>query len=172
MDTRKYKTLNKNFLDLYKLSFPKDERFSISFLTNLIKNYDGELINYYDNNNFIGFTLSAKFDQYICLIFFATNPEFRNQGYGKKILDAFKIENENQLVFLNCELPENTDSNNIKYRRYSFYKRNGFILTPILLSYKNIDYLTLTNQKLDINELIKVLIKYKCDCKLSKINLD
>lgn len=173
--TKKYKHLNKDFKKLYKLSFPKDERLPKWFLSFLIKGKHGNLIHYYDDNNFIGFTISITFDEFTCLAFFATEPKYRNQGYGKQILDNYYKENEKQIIFLNCEVPERKDNDDIKYRRLSYYKRNGFVLIPLTMTYKNIDYLTLVNKQINdeqINTLKEKLVHYGCNCKIdNSINL-
>ena len=166
--TRKNKHLKKEFKDLYKISFPKDERLPYLFLEFQIKTKRGELIHYYDEENFIGFTFSVSVKNYNCLMFFATNPNYRNQGYGKKILDIYFENNKEKTIFLNCETPENNDKENIKYRRFSFYKRNGFLPTSLVMSYKKIDYLTLVNKKLtddELEELRVAFIQYGCVCK-------
>lgn len=166
---RKYKHLNKQFKRLYKLSFPKDERLPKLFLKMLLLTKKAELYHYYNEDDFIGFIYSVNFDNFNCLAFFATNPEFRNQGYGKQILDLYSIEKENQIIFLNCELPENKEKDNIKFRRYSFYKRNGFILTPLIITYKNIDYLTLVNKEINnikLGELNKMMSDFGCSCRI------
>ena len=137
-------------------------------LSYLIKTKKGNLTHYYDLGNFIGFTLSVNFDEFTCLAFFATDPKYRNQGYGKKILDIYFQENEKQTIFLNCEVPENIDKENIKYRRICFYKRNSFKATSLIMSYKNIDYLTLVNKQIDnekLNKLFNILVKFGCTCR-------
>ena len=163
------KHLNKEFKELYKISFPKNERLSFLFLSTQLKTKRGVLVNYYDENNFIGFTFSVSFKSFTCLVFFATNPEYRNQGYGKKILDIYFKENNQKIIFLNCEAPENNDKENIKYRRFSFYRRNGFLPTSLIMSFKNIDYLSLVNRELNDNEfeeLRNIFLHYGCTCKI------
>lgn len=168
---KKYKRLNKEFKQLYRVSFPKDERLPYFFLSSLIKVKQGELAHYYDNEIFVGFTLSFRFKKYTCLAFFATDPKLRNQGYGKQILDIYFKENEEQIIFLNCEVPENMNKENIKYRRLMFYKRNDFVITPLIMSYKNIDYLTLVNKKIsdsEVNELYELLVRFGCTCRIDE----
>lgn len=57
-------------------------------------------------------------------------------------------------------MPENNDKENIKYRRFSFYKRNGFLLTSLIMSFKNVDYLSLVNRELNDNEFKNYVIYF------------
>ena len=170
MITKKYKTLSREFKELYKASFPENERLSYTFISKILQKKESILIHYYeDSGEFIGFTLSTTIDKFTCLAFFATNPVIRNQGYGKRILEQYLKENTDKIVFLNCEIPNSNDSSDIKYRRYSFYKRNGLTLTPLVMCYKNIDYLTLVNKQaysLIIDELNEMFISWNCSTRL------
>ena len=169
--TRKSEKLSREFKRLYKLSFTRDERLPNRFLSHLLKDNKAELVHYYDEGKFIGYTYSVSFGEFICLAFFATNPEFRNKGYGKKILEIYSKANENKIIFLNCEVPENKDEQNIKFRRLSFYKRNGLILVPVVMSYNGIDYVTLVNKELSekkVNEFNKMLNSTGCACRIDK----
>lgn len=167
--TIKIKRLNKEFKKLYKISFPKNKGLPLFALSFILKKRQGELIHYYDEDNFIGFTFSIPFKSFKCLVFFATDPKYRNQGYGKRILDIYFENNKNETIFLNCETPENNDEENINYRRFSFYKRNGFLPTPLIMTYKNIDYLSLANKELnndDLEKLREILTNYGCECRI------
>lgn len=169
LQTKSIHHISRNFYKLYKLSFPKEERLPFRYLYRHVHNKNNSLLLYYDDEKYIGFTLSIKFDNYICLAFFATNPEYRNKGYGTQILNLYLENNSKEIVFLNCESFDNEED--IKYRRYSFYLRNGFLKIPLLLLYNNIEYLTLANRSLskeEITLLRDAFIKKKCDCRIEK----
>lgn len=166
---KRFRHIDKDFYRLYKLSFPKEERLSLLLLLILIGKKADYLYQYYEEDKFIGFTFSVTFGKCSSLILFATNPDYRNKGYGKQILQEYLKNNSNNNVFLNCELPDLKSNDDIKYRRLNFYLRNGLKFAPLIMTYKNVSYLTLTNKKFsedEINDIVKVYKQYKCSYRL------
>ncbi|MCM4169600.1 N-acetyltransferase [Arenibacter sp. H213] len=108
---------------LYETSFPKEERRTLAVQEKIMnyKAYNFDLI--LSEDLVVGFLLWWGFEDVVFVEHFATSPELRGQGYGKKILQGF-IKGEGRPVILEVELPEP----GIKLRRIEFYKRLGFTL--------------------------------------------
>ena len=81
-------------------AFPENERPPVDFFFENIKKDNNELIAFYENNTFIGFTALA-FYQDICYIFFlAVSPTKRHQGYGSQILETIKKDYRDYILLL------------------------------------------------------------------------
>ena len=74
-------------------------------------------------DTFIGFLLWWDFEAIRYIEHFATAPQARNQGFGKRILEGFLTEKEKP-VLLEVEL----GISEINKRRIKFYERLGFYL--------------------------------------------
>ena len=68
----------------------------------------------------VGFMTVWKLSEYAFLEHFVTYPEFRKMGYGKAALT--RLAEIYEKIVLECEHPENE----MKKRRFEFYKRCGF----------------------------------------------
>lgn len=71
----------------------------------------------------IGMISYWKMDDFFYIEHFAIDPNLRNGGYGKRVLEVIKEELQSPIVL---EVEEPTDEMSI--RRINFYKRLGFIL--------------------------------------------
>jgi ribosomal protein S18 acetylase RimI-like enzyme len=108
---------------LYIESFPRNERRPISELHHLIeheKDFHVYVVANKDNDR-VGFFTYWSFSHYIYAEHFAVNPEFRNTGIGKKIME-FLLASFKRPIILEVETPDNE----IAKRRISFYERLGF----------------------------------------------
>ena len=67
-------------------AFPENERPPVDYFFKNFENDNNDLLAYYENETFIGFT-ALTFYKDICYIFFlAVSPIYRNKGYGVKLL--------------------------------------------------------------------------------------
>lgn len=109
--------------DLYKKSFPPEERRQLRTQKKIMDHqlYHFELIT--DKTLFVGFILWWGFDDVRYIEHLATLPCLRGKGYGKRILEKF-ISASNVPVLLEVEHPANA----ISKRRIGFYQRAGFVL--------------------------------------------
>lgn len=105
--------------------FPVSER---PMITELVKK--GDLSAYYKNGKFIGASYSTIiFNNIAFLFYFGLLPEYRNLGYGSKIfsyLKNIKYKNYNIVFLIRNPYIQCKDSD-IRWKRYHFYKKNGFI---------------------------------------------
>ncbi len=109
---------------LYEASFPTEERRDTNEQARVMKKeaYHFDLI--INGGEFIGVMLYWETDTFVFLEHFTTLPEVRGQGLGAKALDLLK--NKGKTVILEIEDPVDELTN----RRFAFYKRNGFFMTP------------------------------------------
>lgn len=106
---------------LYIESFPPEERRSIPEFKKLMDEDSSFCVNVVlDGDKLIGFLTYWKLSSFIYAEHFAISSDFRNEGYGKKTLEAFTAELKYPLV-LEVEMPEDE----IAVRRIGFYQRGG-----------------------------------------------
>lgn len=123
-----YPKIRKDIQSLYISAFPRVERPPVNMFFTEAKKDDNELLAFYDNDSFIGFT-NLLFYKDLCYMFFlAVSPEYRNKGYGGKIIqEAFKEYPDKTFVLCYEELDDKYPDNDLRIRRSKFYQRNGFI---------------------------------------------
>ena len=109
--------------NLYKNTFPKEERRSLGLQKEIMKNpnYHFDILRL--DGFFVGFILWWQFEDIKYIEHLATEPEYRGKGYGKNIIEHFISECED-FIILEVEMPSNT----INKRRIDFYERLKFKL--------------------------------------------
>ncbi|WP_165024481.1 GNAT family N-acetyltransferase [Dysgonomonas sp. ZJ279] len=116
--------------NLYIESFPLSERRPVEKMFNLYKeNPRFTIAILIEDEQLVGFLTYWDLDTFIYAEHFAISPEFRNGGYGKKVMDLF-IEDMSKPIILEVELPTTI----LSERRIGFYQRIGFKL------WENIQY--------------------------------
>ena len=121
------KSIKKDIEPLYIGAFPEEERPPVDmFFTNALKE-DNDLLAFYEQDDFIGFA-NVLFYKDICYMFFlAINPDYRNKGYGSKIIqEAFKKYKGKRFVLCFEEVDDKYKDNSNRIKRREFYYRNGF----------------------------------------------
>lgn len=109
-------------LDLIIESFPPNERRNaeeISRLADTESDYALYLLSEGDQR--IGVLVVWEFEYFLFAEHFAISPEYRNGGYGRKIMEAF-LSSLIKPLLIEVELPETE----IAQRRIGFYERLGF----------------------------------------------
>ncbi|MDR2953492.1 MAG: GNAT family N-acetyltransferase [Prevotella sp.] len=110
--------------NLYIESFPLSERRPVGTMLDLYKEKGLFVILVAEeDNNTVGFLTYWDLDGFIFAEHFAISPEFRNGGYGRKVMDLFIGEMDKPIV-LEVELPTTI----LSERRIGFYQRIGFRL--------------------------------------------
>ena len=124
INVAKNKTAARLARELYRTSFPKEERIPwwILRVSNRWKNVSVDT--YYDGDVFCGFTHSIIIDDVLFVSFFAVNHAVRAKGYGSAILSHLK--KKGYQIVLNVE-PPLADAPNLeeRLRRCRFYEKNG-----------------------------------------------
>ena len=140
-------------LNLYYNSFPENEL--IDFSKFFFSSISGDVLSFYDNNQFIGFAATITNNNITNILYFAIEPDQRSKGYGtqslKQICDYFK----NNKIILDVEDP-NGSYNEAEYgrrlKRINFYIKAGFRLTNIKYNWCNEKYIIMINNEAKITE--------------------
>ena len=112
---------------LYESAFPDDEKAPFDTLLQRTKKGNVEFVGYYDHETFIGFTYLIHDNNLHYIFYFAILDEYRNKGYGTKILNMLKEKYKNETIFFEIEVLDcNADNYEERKRRKDFYLRNGF----------------------------------------------
>ena len=105
-------------------SFPICERRSFTEAKEVLKEKEYTLFHIEDKDKRIGFISVWNLDGFWFIEHFAIYPEFRNCGFGSRVLDFAKDE------FKTLVLEAEPNVTEIAKRRLDFYKRNGFCQNP------------------------------------------
>lgn len=132
MEIRKLNISNKQevtFLEkLYIESFPLSERRPVDEMLDLYAGDSPFIISTaIDKESPIGFLTHWNLTDFVFAEHFAVSPEFRNEGYGRKVMDLF-IERTKVPIVLEVELPTTI----LSERRIGFYQRIGFKLWEVV----------------------------------------
>ncbi|MBQ7979493.1 MAG: GNAT family N-acetyltransferase [Candidatus Methanomethylophilaceae archaeon] len=112
-------------IELYESSFTPIEKVPISNLERAMER-GAALDVFRDKGALIGFTYSFIDDDKMFFIYFATSPEVRGRGYGKRILRIIREKYSDKRMFLITE-PKDRDAPDyeMRVRRQNYYLRNG-----------------------------------------------
>jgi RimJ/RimL family protein N-acetyltransferase len=109
--------------NLYIESFPLSERRPVEDMLNLYKGDTPFVISVtVEDDQLVGFLTYWDLDKFIFAEHFAISPEFRNGGYGRKVMELFM--QVPKPIILEVELPATI----LSERRIGFYQRLGFRL--------------------------------------------
>lgn len=112
---------------LYRSSFPKAEKLPFWLLRLIACRPSAHFLGFFDQRGFVGFAYLFDYRKTTFLFYLATEPSLRDQGYGSKILQKLKDQNQGRCLLLNIEPLDATASNaKQRERRLAFYLRNGF----------------------------------------------
>lgn len=111
---------------LYYASFPEEERISFGRITLLaVLKPSVELLAYYEDDRFCGFSFSVTTDRYLYINFFAVEPEQRGQGIGKKMLELLRQRHPQPVVCdVKAPVPDSETYLSDAYRVH-FWEHNG-----------------------------------------------
>lgn len=133
-----------NIKNIYKHSFPKEERFPFWILKHCSK---GENVIFYsilDKDKVIGMAYIVTYDTIAYLMYLAVDENLRGKRYGSKILEDFK--KKYKTVILSIERPNKDVEDNRKTRK-QFYLRNGFFETNKFMEDTGVEYEILCTNK-------------------------
>ena len=120
---RYYKQVN----NIYKESFPKEERY-IS-LNKMIKSKDTELYCLINKEEVYGIIYLIKYKEMIFILYLAINLKIRSKGYGSYLLKWCLEKYNEKEVYLNIE---EIKENETRKKRQKFYLKNGFYMTDYI----------------------------------------
>lgn len=122
-------------------AFPPEEYLAPSDIIKLSQKFDMDFWGLYENDDFIGFTVIARYKRMIYLFFLAITPENRSKGYGSKIISLISENYKSCQFVVDFEMVDES-ARNIEQRikRRDFYLRNGFKETNHYLTYFGASY--------------------------------
>lgn len=131
---------------LYEDAFPENERGPFNLLIEDNSSYS-EILAFYDNNKFCGFTSSLIYKDIYHIIYFAVEPSLQGKSYGSQILSLLSDIKENYRIIVDIEVESPTATNNLlRAKRKSFYLKNNFISTEVNYNWQGDPYEILTNR--------------------------
>lgn len=131
---------------LYETAFPVEEQIPYEDLMILMDKMPLDFTAYYDDKEFIGFTIVYPRRTFNWFWYFAVCSEWRGKGYGQQILSRLIDEYKDCMNILDMESPDQVCENlEQRKRRCAFYLRNGFRKTGVGKSFEGIDYTILMN---------------------------
>ena len=140
-------------LNLYNNSFPENELIEFDvFFSSKIK---GDVISFYDNNQFIGFAALMSHENISNIFYFAIEPNLRGKGYGTQSLKQICQYFQNNKIILDVEDPfecNNEKEREKRLKRITFYKNAGFKLTDIKYNWMNEFYIIMIINSAEITE--------------------
>ena len=124
---------------LYETAFPEGEQIPWDDLIRLVEEMPLDFTAYYDDGDFIGFTIVYPRRSFNWYWYFAVRDELRGKGYGQQILTMLLEHYKGQTCVLDMESPTQVCDNIIqRKRRHEFYLRNGFRDTYVYRTYNDI----------------------------------
>jgi len=149
---------------LYKRSFPILERHPMGLVLLLCRNEDnGEMLAFYDEGTFVGFTVSLFSGKAAYLLYLAVDGSLRSRGYGSAILSFLKERYRGKFLCLSVEPPEEDAPNNAqRLSRMAFYRRNGIVETGYSVRDLSGRYLLLSTEGFSPDECSKALGRMTC----------
>ena len=91
--------VNEQIKQLYQTAFPENEQIPWDDLIRLIGEMNLDFTAYYEDDNFIGFTIVYPRTSFNWYWYFAVRPELRGLGKGQQILTALLEKYKGHLVF-------------------------------------------------------------------------
>ena len=115
---------------LYTDAFPREDKFAFDAMCRFAEEGGAEFTAYLDGDEFCGFSYCLKAEDYVFILYTAVDEGKRSQGYGSRVLKRLFEANPGKVFVLDIELPyEDAPNAEQRYRRRTFYERNGFWCT-------------------------------------------
>lgn len=142
----------KEIKKIYLTSFPKTERYPFWLLRRCASSKNVEFYSIYDDSLIIGVVYLLNHKDITYLLYLAVKEQYRNQGYGSKILKDLLIKKSKNKIILSIE---RSNYNELAFRRKMFYLKNGFYSTNQFLKDGVVEYeLLCSNQDFDVNATV------------------
>lgn len=124
---------------LYETAFPEGEQIPWEELLRLVDEMSLDFTAYYDEDEFVGFTIVYPRPAFNWYWYFAVREELRGKGYGQRILTQLIEHYRGQPCVLDMESPtQECDNSEQRKRRHAFYLRNGFRDTHLYRTYNDV----------------------------------
>ena len=133
-----YKDINK-LKHLFEHAFPVVERPPFTMLMGF-KHHEMYAVE--DNGTFIGLVDILKYEDTLYIFFLAIKKTYRGKGYGTQILkDIGDKYSKDYRIYLMAENPDIECDNKLeRENRISFYKKNGFKVSDVVVIEFEVNY--------------------------------
>ena len=133
---------------LYKRSlsrdFPPSELKSLSAILNMHRRGLYDVLGAYENGVFVGYALlyCPRDERLALLDYFAVEPEWRRQGFGKAILKLLRTHYASSIdvLLIECERPKSAPDELEARKRIRFYTQAGARLTSVRIWLFDVEY--------------------------------
>ena len=132
--------------NIYLSSFPESERIEFSAMVNR-KFQNSNLYALTDNKKLVGFTYISCYEDIVYIIYLAIDENERNKQLGSLALKEIDKLYPNKTKVLCVEKPTTDDE--MKAKRISFYKKNGFKFASFEFDFLGQTYYTMHKGKLN-----------------------
>lgn len=127
LNYKENRTIKKDIVPLFKSAFPSNERPPVPMFLKSSLMEGSDLLAFYEENTFIGFTQLTYHNDVIYIYFLAVDDQQRNKGYGSQILkEVFALYPHYRFILCYDEIDDSYPDNEMRKRRRDFYYRNGF----------------------------------------------
>jgi len=145
---------------IYLSEFPRDERAPMWILLWKAKKDSVEFLACYDEDTLIGFVYLILWEKVTFILFFAVNNKLQSKGYGSKILGLVKDRYPGNKIVLDIEiLDEKAWNYEQRKRRRSFYLKNGYEPTGVIMQESSMAFELLVNGGAFVEEELHSLFR-------------
>lgn len=139
--------ITKDFSDMDKVdtlateAFPPEEYLPPSKLLEMSEEDNFDFLALYDKDIFVGFITVMTHKNIAYLFFLAIDKNLRDAGYGSRAIETLKALYADFQQVVDFEMiDDNSQNNEQRKKRRSFYLKNGYKPTDRFLSYLGVDY--------------------------------
>ena len=157
--TKELKEYNE-IISIYHSSFPEDERLPVWLINLFSMRKKVYFLAFFDASKFLGFSDIFQDEEQSFVLYLATDPSLRSEGYGSKILAWIKENSPSHNIALNIEtVDKKFDNYEQRLKRLHFYQKNEYFDTQLRISEEGNSYSILANSAQFSKEKYSRLIK-------------
>jgi len=108
---------------------------------------------YLDGKLIGGCNLLVGLDNWMCGDYFAIDPQYRNRGFGSRVVNMLKKASGCKVLFFDVEDPRDSSDEAMSLRRIAFYERCGMKLLDMETWFTGAHYRTMADSYVDLDEL-------------------
>ena len=137
----------KIYEEMMVLDFPESERKPLSMILDAMEKGGYECLGLQEQDMVLGYALLSKLQEDYLLDYFAVKNDCRDSGVGSAFLQLLReyFSEANSIIgeVENPDCAETEAERDVRIRRRSFYKRNGFVDTGIELRLFGVDFMVI-----------------------------
>ena len=153
---------DKKVKELYRDSFPKEERMSFLFMLLMSKMKNTDFLSFYDNDVLCGLVYMATVDAITFIMFLAVDKSVRSKGYGSAILEKIQLlYPENKIIVSIEQCDEEAKNREERLKRKNFYLKNDYRETGYFIELEKVEQeVLIKNGEFDKEEFTIFFKKY------------